>query len=638
LIRTFETRLDLREEEQLHKVMILDAYAALIGRIERTLYARIKAGVPWRPTLRNSLYKEFGISARQLDHIGRALIGKLDSISELAKQRHQALEMKVRKKTKQIKSKTEAVETELDGRAGAFERYRDLEEKVSAAREKLATVKPAQRKKCLAAFKKKLDSFHAVEAALAKSTSTVDRLSGELHQHQRKLRILIHKQAIAEKQIVDPAICFGTKKLFKAQFNLEANGFSSHAEWKKKWQSARTKAVMIEGAAAAEGGNRFARLKPREDGKFDLELRFPQALKDAVPHRTVSFLGLSFNHGNDAVLEALANGQPVSVRLHRDDKSWKVMVTVDQKTPQRVRDYSRGAVGVDLNVGFVSVSRVDGHGNVVETFDISCDTYGKSEEQSRDILRKLAARITAYAEPYAIPVVSERLDFQKKKDQLTSESGPRYARMLSSFAYSAFDTALGSACARRGVYHARVNPAYTSIIGRSKLASRHGLSTHAAAAVTIARRAMGLSERLPRSVERERRLTLPLNNAHHVTLDLPARKDVSGEVPKSRHVWTAWNGINRAFKGALAAHGPSRRKRPRPRPVGNGGRGRNDLRSMAHRHRRDVPDGVVQSSGQGLDSGAVEAKSLGAAQCGLNRLRRIAAERIGMQDAGPTTG
>jgi hypothetical protein len=172
--------------------------------------------------------------------------------------------------------------------------------------------------------------------------------------------------------------------------------------------------------------------------------------------------------------------------------------------------------------------------------------------------------------------------------------------MLTSFVYSAFDTALGSACARRGVYHARVNPAYTSIIGRSKLASRYGLSTHAAAAVTIARRAMGLSERLPRSVERERRLTLPFNNAHHVTLDLPARKDVSEEIPKSRHVWTAWNGINRAFKGALAAHGPSRRKRPRPRPVENGGRGRNDVRSMAHRHRRDVPEGAVQSPGQGL--------------------------------------
>jgi IS605 OrfB family transposase len=547
-------------------------------------------------------------------------MGKMASISESAKQRCQSLDLKIREKTKQIKSKTEAMEAELDGRAVSVKRYCDLEAKVWTAREKLAVAKPARREKCLAALKKKLEALHVAEAALVKSTATVDRLSGELHQHKRKLDNLIHRRADAERQIDDPAICFGTKKLFKAQFNLEANGLSSHAAWKEKWQSARTKAVMIEGAADADSGNRFARLKRREDGKFDLELRLPEALKDVAPQRSITFRDLSFNHGNDAVLEALANGQPVSVRLHRDDKSWKVMVIVDQQTPQRVRDYSYGAVGVDLNVGFVSISRVDSHGNVVETFDIPCDTYGKSEEQSRDILRKLAADIAAYAEQQVLPVVSERLDFQKKKDQLTAESGPGYARMLTSFVYSAFDTALGSACARRGVYHARVNPAYTSIIGRSKLASRYGLSTHAAAAVTIARRAMGLSERLPRSVERERRLTLPLNNAHHVTLDLPARKDASGEVPKSRHVWTAWNGINRAFKGALAAHGPSRRKRRRPRPVGNGGRGRNDLRSMAHRHRRDVPGGVVQLSGQGLDPGAVEAKSLGASQCGFNRL------------------
>lgn len=76
MIRTFETRLDLRDGGERHKATVLDAYAALMGRVERTLYARIKAGVPWRPTLRNSLYKEFGIPADQLDHIGRGLNGK----------------------------------------------------------------------------------------------------------------------------------------------------------------------------------------------------------------------------------------------------------------------------------------------------------------------------------------------------------------------------------------------------------------------------------------------------------------------------------------------------------------------------------------------------------------------------------
>jgi hypothetical protein len=93
-------------------------------------------------------------------------------------------------------------------------------------------------------------------------------------------------------------------------------------------------------------------------------------------------------------------------------------------------------------------------------------------------------------------------------------------------------TPLASACLRGGVAHRRVNPAYTSIIGRVTFARRYGLSVHDAASSTIARRAMGCSERLPRS--NDGTVTVPTNGSVHVTLDLPARNG-------SRHVWAEWN-------------------------------------------------------------------------------------------------
>jgi hypothetical protein len=118
--------------------------------------------------------------------------------------------------------------------------------------------------------------------------------------------------------------------------------------------------------------------------------------------------------------------------------------------------------------------------------------------------------------------------------------------MLSSFAYSAFDAALASACLRGGVAHRRVNPAYTSIIGRVTFARRYGLSVHDAASSTIARRAMGCSERLPRS--NDGTVTVPTNGSVHVTLDLPVRNG-------SRHVWAEWNGLNKELseEGACSA-------------------------------------------------------------------------------------
>lgn len=205
---------------------------------------------------------------------------------------------------------------------------------------------------------------------------------------------------------------------------------------------------------------------------------------------------------------------------------------MDDETEPKAADFSGGALGVDLNAGHVSATLVDASGNPVESFNFPRVTYGRTADQAKDTIRKVAARIAALADRLGVPVVSEKLDFSKKKAALKDSGDARYARMLSSVAYSAFDAALASACLRGGVAHRRVNPAYTSIIGRVTFARRYGLSVHDAASSTIARRAMGCSERLPRS--NDGTVTVPTNGSVHVTLDLPARNG-------SRHVWAEWN-------------------------------------------------------------------------------------------------
>ncbi len=180
--------------------------------------------------------------------------------------------------------------------------------------------------------------------------------------------------------------------------------------------------------------------------------------------------------------------------------------------------------------------------------------------------RRIAKRL-------GVPIVSEKLDFSKKKQSLKDWDDPRYARMLASFAYATFDAALASACLRDRVAHRRVNPAYTSIIGRVKFARRYGLSVHDAASLIIARRAMACSERLPRS--NDGTVTVPTNGSVHVTLDLPVRNG-------SRHVWTEWNGLNKEYqKKALAARRSSGRKaRPGRRPKTSSGRSGDPLHGL----------------------------------------------------------
>jgi len=244
----------------------------------------------------------------------------------------------------------------------------------------------------------------------------------------------------------------------------------------------------------------------------------------------------------------LQERQPLSFRFVKDATSWRIFVSVEWIFAEpKVRDWRNGAFGVDLNVDHVAAALADIDGNVIGTWRIPLVTHSRSEGQRFDAVRQAAAQVVKLALAHDVPVVAERLDFTEKKAQLESETSRRRARQLSSFAYSAFGQALASACIRNAVHLVRVNPAYTSLIGRLKFARRFGLSVHAAAAFSIARRGMGLSERLPASLE------VSLDSSDRVTLTRPARIG-------RRHVWSLWRRVAKDWSAVRAEHARARRE------------------------------------------------------------------------------
>jgi hypothetical protein len=532
----------------------------------------------------------------------------LKSARELAKLNASELAEKISGKQKQIDAKVKSLQKRRADVRNALGELAKLESRISDLKVKLDAATPAQQAKALQRYKSELGKAYGERDAISDLQRQIGRLEDDLHQHRRYVETLRHRHSAAKAKADNPTLCFGTKKRFKQQHNLRANGFASQAEWKEAWQAARTSTFIIEGLAAAPQGNEYAKLLFQPCGSFDLELRLPAPMKASADEMKVlrgrefhllHIRGLIFKHNVEELKAALAGKTSVAVRFHRDETSWRILVGFDPAISPIEANYSSGSIGVDLNAGFASVARTDWHGNVVETFDIPMRTYGKREGQSEAVVEQVAAKIAAYAKLHDLPVVTERLDFSAKKRDLKDKGSPRYARMLSSFVYSAFDAALASACSRSGIYHGRVNPAFTSIIGRTKFAARYGLTVHAAAAFAIARRAMKLSERLPLSFK-ERVVTLPLNDAHHVTLELPERKDDGQQqTDRPRHVWSDWKRVNLAFRGAVAPRRPSKRKRP-PRSV----MGRNDLHSMVCRKLKDVPEVSSQSRDQrvGLDA------------------------------------
>ena len=474
--------------------VVLDAYTELYGRAERSLFADMQTDASLND-LKCSFLPRFAITARQFNALRAGLEGKIDSIK-------------------------------------------------------------ARRPELIAELQSRIKQAVKVVAKLSKKSGA----AAKVHQKKRRLAILQTKlnnlQADHKADIV--RLCFGSKKLFRAQFNLEANGYADHAAWKADWIDARSNQFFALGSKDEIAGNQSCQASLNVDGTLDIRLRLPDALCTKYG-KYLLINGVRFAYGHQAVVSALASservpsttksgkpivkriGRALSYRFVRDAKGWRVFVSC--QAPALAIRSSRllGAVGIDINADHLAVSETDRFGNLVEFHRIDLHTYGKNTDQAKALIGDAAVAVVNFASKAGKPLVMEELDFAKKKAELEN-TDVRYARMLSSFACNKVVSSLKAAAFRTGVETIEVNPAYTSVIGAVNHAQRNGISNHLGSALAIARRGLGLSEKATVHTG-----LVPIANGGHVTFELPVRN-------RSKHVWSFWSKTRTNLKAAHVAH------------------------------------------------------------------------------------
>ena len=340
-----------------------------------------------------------------------------------------------------------------------------------------------------------------------------------VHQKKRRLVNLINRLAALESDIAGEKVrlCFGSKRLWRKQHDLEANGYASHEEWLKDWRNARSDGFFVLGSRDETGGCQLGVAEVADDGSLSLRLRMPDCLADQHGKYLV-IEGVRFAYGNEQVLGALGSnadyaqfrrehgekaaratelGQAISYRFKRDEKGWRVFVSTRTMDVPVVTDKRCGAIGVDLNADHLAVAETDASGNYLNAWRAPLVVYGKSTGQAEAVIGDAVARVVQYAREVGKPIVIEKLDFRGKKAVLEGESR-KYSRMLSSFGYGKVKACFISRGYRHGVEVHQVNPAYSSVIGRVKFMERYGLTVHQAAALVLARRLLGCSEHIPR--------------------------------------------------------------------------------------------------------------------------------------------
>ena len=181
---TFQTKI---RDEGVYPV--LDAIAALFGRRMRRLFVDLYVRGRKLSECKKLYIARYGLTARQFNAIAYELKGKVRAAEEARKHRIEVLRDQVTTTEKAIR-------------------------------------RLQKEDKALASGKGKIAKLNSHERAVRRW-----RVRFRLHQKKRRLAMLRARLEAERRYQGPPSICFGSRKLFRAQFYLAENGFASHAQW-----------------------------------------------------------------------------------------------------------------------------------------------------------------------------------------------------------------------------------------------------------------------------------------------------------------------------------------------------------------------------------------------------------------------
>lgn len=451
--------------------------ASLYGRVKRCFFREYAENGRKDADIKREFLKRFSIPARMYNAVSNDVRGDIKSRKEL-------LKLQITEKENTVKAIEKTIKTKKA-------KIKKIKKDVSiSAREKSRRVKG---------------------------------LLFVIHQKKRRLyRTKIRIERLREdKSKGNIRLCFGSKKLFRKQFELEKNGYASFEEWKEDWRRSRNSAFFFVGSKDEKNGNQLCQLIKNED-RFFVSIRVPDTLVLKYG-KYLMVPDVSFAYAGPELIQAVENGQALSHRFIRGKRGWYLHTSFSHHTPVEETRKSRdvGCIGIDINEKQIALCEVDRFGNPLYFTTYPLNVRDRTNEQTKALVGDVVKDIVERARKKEKPIVHEKLDFGKKRSQMR-EQGTRYSRMLSGFVYSLFLSHLVRKAAMSGVRTYGENPAFTTLIGQYKFMGRFGVSGHEAAACVIARRSQRYSERIPTGAA----FTLSVRN-------------------RVKHVWSYWNALSR---------------------------------------------------------------------------------------------
>lgn len=444
---TITTELKLnREYNQLVGKYIAD-YIELFNKIQRLTFHRIKnyyikndnITQKDRNIIHAQLKGEFGLTSRAIDAILSNMLGRYESIKELKAFERKSLKRKIKSLEKELtKLKDERtlqrINLQNDRQNFNFVKYKNLKIKIYWKQNRLNTKK-----------------------------QKLKNLEKEIETNKYK-------------------VCFGTKELLQKDY--------------KEFIKKRDSEIYFLGRAGDNAcNNNFQVEYSSRINQFYFRVRKEIDLdNDKFVYGKFNFNNKNYTNLLKNLLRTKESALTYRIKVKDNKVLLQIIYNFEHNKDLCVTRNSYGVVGVDFNKGFVSVSETDKYGNLINTFNMDYQ-YSKGNQTTNDF-QIIAIRLKDYCLNVGKDLVIEKLNFTKKKDALISKRGKKYNKMLSSLAYSKFDSIITSKCAKNRIFLHKVNPAWTSWIAKQKYCPKMKLNIHSGASYVIARRGMFLKDKV----------------------------------------------------------------------------------------------------------------------------------------------
>jgi transposase, putative, N-terminal domain len=191
---------------------------------------------------------------------------------------------------------------------------------------------------------------------------------------------------------------------------------------------------------------------------------------------------------------------PYSVRLKTKNGNIYAFISIDEKLPPITIKKDNGIIGIDVNAYpfHLALSFTSKDGNLEKYQSISLNELLEVNSEKRQYLEwQVAHKIIEIAKEENKAIAIENLEKLPK-----GKRGDGFVKLrirLQKWSYKRLLNKIEILAKRNGIELIKVNPTYTSVIGKLKYSPQYNIDKDIAGAYVIARRGLGFKEKLPKN-------------------------------------------------------------------------------------------------------------------------------------------